>query len=126
VLFDPTGDENSEWDGRVFLEEGKHVVNKLFYTTPIFTLIESINDDDERPFGGSAYLQRSSRQRHIRTDSFSVSAFPLPTKGPGQKPNIFRPRLAKAAAAATKQPRTRGFQLLLKFWCFNSLMRGTY
>jgi hypothetical protein len=54
VLFDPTGNENSEWDGRVFLEEGKHVVDKLFYTMPIFTLIESINDDDERPFGGSA------------------------------------------------------------------------
>jgi hypothetical protein len=48
----------------------------------------------------SAKLQRSSRQRHIRTDDFSVGAFPLPTKGPGQKPNVFRPRLAKAAANA--------------------------
>jgi hypothetical protein len=38
-------------------------------------------------------LQLSSRQRDIITDGFFVCVFPLQTKGPGQEPNIFKPRL---------------------------------
>ncbi|KAJ2921377.1 hypothetical protein H1R20_g15716, partial [Candolleomyces eurysporus] len=70
VLFDSTGDEDSERDSRVFLEECKHVVDELLYASPIFALIEAVDDDDERPFSEGRfesipfhdYLERFANQ----------------------------------------------------------------
>ncbi|KAJ2932315.1 hypothetical protein H1R20_g4782, partial [Candolleomyces eurysporus] len=50
MLFDSTGDEDSERDGGVFFEEFKKVINEFLHPSLVLALIETIDHDEERSF----------------------------------------------------------------------------
>ncbi|RXW24356.1 hypothetical protein EST38_g1471 [Candolleomyces aberdarensis] len=67
VLFYSTGDEDSEWDGWVLLEEAEDVIDEVLNSSLVLALIESVDDNDERPFGKclpeDTFLNESLKRR---------------------------------------------------------------
>jgi hypothetical protein len=51
VLFDSTRNEDSERDGRVFLKEIKHVVDKFVCTLLVLAFVKTVDDNEEWALG---------------------------------------------------------------------------
>ena len=51
VLFDSTGNEDSERDGRMFFEEVENVIDEFLHPSLILALVKTVDDDEERSLG---------------------------------------------------------------------------
>ncbi|KAJ2936039.1 hypothetical protein H1R20_g1055, partial [Candolleomyces eurysporus] len=51
MLFDSTGDEDSERNHRVFFKEAEKVIDKFLHPSLVLALIEAVDHDDKGPLG---------------------------------------------------------------------------